>query len=144
MTLLCGLSGKRVGPSTRAAGERGNALILTVFVVAVGGAFALAVARMGAGVVDDARTESAADAAALAAADSLALGQDAVRARIEAASFASANGARMVSCDCDDSPVTVEVERVGASGDTFVATARAEISSTPVSSPPGVPRGRRP
>ncbi|MCZ7529877.1 MAG: hypothetical protein M5U31_05765 [Acidimicrobiia bacterium] len=144
MTSLYRLPGKGVGPLTRAAGERGNALILTVFLVAVGGVFALVVAGMGAGVVDDARTESAADAAALAAADSLALGQDAAEARIEAASFASANGARLVSCDCDDSPVTVEVERVGASGDTFVATARAEVSSTPVSSPPEVPRGRRP
>lgn len=117
-----------------AAGERGSAMILVVFAVAVSGVFALAVARMGAGVVDDARTELAADAAALAAADSLALGQGPERARAEAARFASANDARLTSCDCAASPVTVEVERVGASGSAYWATASAEISKATVSS----------
>ncbi len=57
-----------------------------------------------------ARAESAADAAALAAADALALGQGSARARDDALATAASNDARLVSCDCQGTDATVEVE----------------------------------
>ncbi|MEZ5171667.1 MAG: TadE-like protein [Acidimicrobiia bacterium] len=114
-------------------GEHGGALVVTVFIVALGGLLVAAVARMGTSVVGDARAELAADAAALAAADSLALGEGPIDALQAANRIARVNGARLTACDCDASPVTVKVELDGASGRVLVARASAEIDSLGVS-----------
>lgn len=121
--------------------EHGGALVVTVFVVALGGLLVAAVARTGASVVGDARAELAADAAALAAADSLALGDGPVDALRAADRIAQVNGARLTACDCDASPVTVQVELDGAPGTVLVARASAEIDPPGVS-PKAAPSGR--
>lgn len=106
---------------------------MTVFVIALGGLLVGVVARMGTSVVDDARAELAADAAALAAADGLALGEGPSEAARVAVQIAADNGARLTECDCDASPVTVGVEVDRAPGTVTVARASAEVDGVAVS-----------
>jgi hypothetical protein len=84
---------------------------------------AIAVAKLGRGAVDAARAQSAADAAALAAADQLALGHDSQAAARTASSTAHENGARLLTCDCGGSVAEVEVEIRGRAR----ARSRAEV-----------------
>jgi Flp pilus assembly protein TadG len=63
-------------------------------------ALTLGVARLGGAVVDAARAQTAADAAALAAVEGGA---------VAAERLAEMNGARLVSCVCDSDPVEVTV-----------------------------------
>jgi secretion/DNA translocation related TadE-like protein len=67
-------------------------------------------ARVGAALVGRARAQTAADAAALAAADALGRGRGAEGARADAASTAADNGGRLVECACAGPRVTVTVE----------------------------------
>ena len=67
-------------------------------------------ARLGGALVGRARAESAADAAALAAADRLALGGGAAAAKSAAVSTAASNDARLISCDCTGTSAAVVVE----------------------------------
>jgi secretion/DNA translocation related TadE-like protein len=67
-------------------------------------------ARLGGALVGRARAESAADAAALAAADRLALGGGGASARSAAARTAASNDARLISCDCAGVSAAVVVE----------------------------------
>jgi len=67
-------------------------------------------ARLGGALVGRARAESAADAAALAAADRLALGGGAAEARVAAEHTAASNDARLVSCRCAGASAAVVVE----------------------------------
>lgn len=105
--------------------------VLVVAVAACGFMLTVGAARLGSAVVARARAETAADAAALAAADALASGRgheaaDAARRR------AGANGARLVVCLCsgDAAEVTVELAR-SVLGGPVRATARAEVGRDP-------------
>jgi secretion/DNA translocation related TadE-like protein len=71
---------------------------------------AMGAARLGGALVGRARAESAADAAALAAADRLALGGGAAAARAAAEHTAASNDARLVSCACAGASAAVVVE----------------------------------
>jgi secretion/DNA translocation related TadE-like protein len=79
-------------------------------VVVFGLLLATGAARLGGALVGRARAESAADAAALAAADRLALGGGAAAARSAAERTAASNRARLVSCDCAGASAAVVVE----------------------------------
>jgi secretion/DNA translocation related TadE-like protein len=81
-----------------------------VAVLVVGLVLATGAARLGGALVGRARAESAADAAALAAADRLALGDGSAAAHEAAGATAAANDARMVSCDCSGTSAEVVVE----------------------------------
>ncbi len=96
-----------------AAGERGAVSILMLAAVGIAVVLCLGIGRVGGAAVLQARADTAADAAALAAADTLALGRgssDAVRAARAAALL---NRARLVSCACagDAAEVVVRLGR---------------------------------
>jgi secretion/DNA translocation related TadE-like protein len=90
--------------------ERGGVSIVMLAVLVIGLVLAGGAARLGGALVGRARAESAADAAALAAADRLALGDGAAAARQAAASTAASNDARLLSCDCAGTSAAVVVE----------------------------------
>ena len=79
-------------------------------VLVVGLVLAMGAARLGGALIGRARAEAAADAAALAAADRLALGDGAAAARAAADETAVRNEARLVSCDCAGTTAEVVVE----------------------------------
>ena len=79
-------------------------------VLVIGLVLAMGAARLGGALIGRARAESAADAAALAAADRLALGDGSAAARTAAGATASSNDARLVSCDCSGTTAEVVVE----------------------------------
>lgn len=107
--------------------ERGAVSIVVVAILLVGLALAVGAARAGVAMIGQARAETAADAAALAAADTLALGRG--RADAAATDAASRNGARLVSCDCRGShaEVVVEVQLRRVPISKVRARARAEV-----------------
>ena len=114
-------------PEPRAE-ERGAATIVVLGVVVLGLSICLLVARVGVAAVAGARAETAADAAALAAADMLALGRGRDAARLAAEQTAAANGARVVRCECRGPFVTVHVEIVVPALDASArARSRAEV-----------------
>jgi secretion/DNA translocation related TadE-like protein len=90
--------------------ERGGVSIVMLGVLVVGLVLAMGAARLGGALVGRARAESAADAAALAAADRLALGDGPGGARDAAATTAGSNDARLVSCTCSGTTAEVVVE----------------------------------
>ena len=90
--------------------ERGGVSIVMLGVLVVGLALTLGAARLGSALVGRARADTAADAAALAAADALALGQGSVAARTAARDTATSNGARLKSCACEGTTAEVVVE----------------------------------
>jgi secretion/DNA translocation related TadE-like protein len=90
--------------------ERGGVSIVMLGVLVVGLVLAMGAARLGGALVGRARAESAADAAALAAADRLALGDGPGAARDAAAATAVSNDARLVSCTCSGTTAEVVVE----------------------------------
>jgi secretion/DNA translocation related TadE-like protein len=90
--------------------ERGAVTVLMLAVLVIGLVLTMGAARLGGALVGRARAESAADAAALAAADRLALGDGAGAARAAAADTATSNDARLVSCDCSGTTAEVVVE----------------------------------
>lgn len=112
-------------------GERGAVTVIMLAVLVMGLVLTMGALRLGAAMVGRARAESAADAAALAAADALALGHGADEARADAISTAASNHARVVSCDCGgtEANVVVEVElpAFGALGGVARGRARAEV-----------------
>jgi len=79
--------------------------VLAIALVLVMGAV-----RLGVALVGRARAETAADAAALAAADFLALGRGTDAAIAAARQTASRNGARLVACACGGGAADVVVE----------------------------------
>ena len=110
--------------------DRGATTIVMIGVVALGFALVMGAARLGTAVVARARADTAADAAALAAADMLALGRDASAAEVAARETAAANGGRLVSCACAGPFATVVIEvAVGSLGASARGTARAEVRS---------------
>ena len=98
--------------SGRARDERGGVSMVMLAVLVAGLVLATGAARLGGALVGRARAESAADAAALAAADRLALGGGGAAARTAAARTAASNHARLVSCDCAGASAAVVVEVV--------------------------------
>jgi secretion/DNA translocation related TadE-like protein len=90
--------------------ERGGVSVVMLAVLVFGALLALGAARLGGALVGRARAESAADAAALAAADRLALGGGAPAARSAAVRTAEHNDARLVSCACAGTSAAVVVE----------------------------------
>ena len=78
-----------------------------------------------------ARVQTAADAAALAAADQLALGRSGRAAQQTAIASARENGARLVRCECGGVAAEVEVEIPGEAR----ARARAEVDFSRSPSP---------
>jgi len=79
-------------------------------VLVIGLVLVMGAARLGGALVGRARAESAADAAALAAADRLASGDGAGAARAAATDTAHSNDARLVSCECEGTTAEVVVE----------------------------------
>jgi secretion/DNA translocation related TadE-like protein len=90
--------------------ERGAVSILMLAVLVIGLVLAMGAARLGGALIGRARAESAADAAALAAADRLAVGDGSAAARTAAGATASSNDARLLSCDCSGTTAEVVVE----------------------------------
>jgi len=109
--------------------ERGATTIVVIAVVVIGFVLVLGAARLGTAVVARARADTAADAAALAAADMLALGRDGAAAEAAARETAGSNGARLVRCSCSGRIATVVVEyAVPTLGAAARSTARAEVA----------------
>jgi secretion/DNA translocation related TadE-like protein len=104
------------------ARERGSVTVFMVAAIALAAVLMTGIARVGGAAAQRARADSAADAAALAAADELALGHDARAASAAARETASANGARLVSCECTGTGAEVVVVLGAATG-----RARAEV-----------------
>jgi secretion/DNA translocation related TadE-like protein len=100
-------------------------------VLVVGLALSMGAARLGGALVGRARADTAADAAALAAADALALGDGAAAAQAAAHATAARNGARLVSCACEGTTAEVVVEvdlpALGALGTAAEGHAKAAV-----------------
>jgi secretion/DNA translocation related TadE-like protein len=90
--------------------ERGGVSIVVLAVLVIGLLITAGAARLGGALVGRARAESAADAAALAAADRLALGGGPDAAHAAASRTAASNDARLVSCECAGATAEVVVE----------------------------------
>jgi hypothetical protein len=95
--------------------DRGAVSILMLAAVGISIALCLGIARVGGAAVLQARADTAADAAALAGADALALGRGSLAAVRSARAAASLNHARFVSCACsctgDAAEVVVQLGR---------------------------------
>jgi secretion/DNA translocation related TadE-like protein len=105
-----------------AVDERGNVTVLLTAVLVVAVLLCTAVARLAGAASEKARAENAADAAALAAADGMALGDVVVHACERARQTAAENGARLLSCADRNSGMQVSVQL-----DRARAEARAEF-----------------
>ena len=109
--------------------------MLMLAVLVVGLLLTLGAGRLGGALVGRARAESAADAAALAAADRLALGGG--RRRGRRTRTAASNHAQLVSCDCAGTSAAVVVELdLGVFG-SRAGRARAEVDPRCVLDRPG-------
>ena len=106
--------------------ERGNVSVIAVAGVGLALVLCLGIAKVGGAVMLGARADTAADAAALAGADALALGRSPGRAADAARAAAADNGARLVSCACAGSTAEVVVEIVAGIGRAH-GQARAEV-----------------
>jgi secretion/DNA translocation related TadE-like protein len=102
--------------------ERGNVAILMIAAIVLTGICCLGIARLGGAATQRARADTAADAAALAAADALAQGRPPAAARAAAQRIAAANGAVLETCQCAGRVAQVTV----VLGDSS-AEARAEV-----------------
>lgn len=92
--------------------QRGSVAVVMLAIVACSALIAVGLGRLGFVAIAARRAEHAADAAALAGADELALGGDCRSARVQALRFAAINGASLVQIVCDGSGVEVAT-RVG-------------------------------
>ncbi len=97
-------------PTLRA--DRGSVTVLSTILLVMALALAYGIVRVGAAAALRTRAENAADAAALAAADQLALGHGGAQARVAAEEIARSNGARLLVCDCDGMAAEVVVELI--------------------------------
>jgi secretion/DNA translocation related TadE-like protein len=93
--------------------DRGAVSILMLAAVGISIALCLGIARVGGAAVLQARADTAADAAALAGADALALGRGSVAAVRSARTAVALNHGRLVSCSCtgDAAEVVVQLGR---------------------------------
>ena len=90
--------------------DKAGVSILMLVVLVFGLLLTLGVGRLGIAMIGRARADTAADAAALAAADSLALGRTSTDAIEAARVTARSNGARLVVCECEGASAAVVVE----------------------------------
>ncbi|MFI5052898.1 MAG: Rv3654c family TadE-like protein [Acidimicrobiia bacterium] len=90
--------------------EHGSVSIVMLGVLVMSLVVSMGAARLGGALVGRARADTAADAAALAAADALASGDGADAALAAAHGTAVSNGARLVSCSCSETTADVVVE----------------------------------
>jgi len=117
-------------PSHRGEGERGSVTIVTMGILVSVMVLALGAADLARVLVAAARAQTAADAAALAAAQSLAIPSE-VGAPQAADDLAARNGGRLRSCACEQGTFEARVEveapvgRLFLSPDDLVVTARA-------------------
>jgi secretion/DNA translocation related TadE-like protein len=102
------------------AGERGSASIVVAAMLGAAVVMALGAADVGRVLVQLARAQTAADAAALAAAQELAI-PGGLRPAEVAAEYAAANGAQLNSCTCPIGAVEAVVEVDVAVGDLLLA-----------------------
>jgi secretion/DNA translocation related TadE-like protein len=114
-------------------GQRGSVTVVTAALLLVVFMFAVLVADAGKLLMAVGRAQTAADAAALAAAQELAIPSGASLVAL-AASFAAANGAEVVACSCPSGPgevtLTVRLPVSGLvilTGRAVQATARAVV-----------------
>jgi secretion/DNA translocation related TadE-like protein len=126
---------RRLGPYGSRHDARGNVSILVTAVIVVTALVCTAVARLGSGVVEKSRANNAADAAALAAADGLALGHAPARACAVARQTAIDNGAKLLACRCRVSPTGVNVAEVTVAMDEARAQARAVVDAADLVQP---------
>ena len=103
------VSGRLVA-SRLPASERGAVSILMLAAAGIAVVLCLGVGRVGGAAVLQARADTAADVAALAAADALALGWGSSGAAGAARVAASLNRARLVSCSCAGAAAEVVVQ----------------------------------
>jgi secretion/DNA translocation related TadE-like protein len=103
--------------------QRGNVSMLMVAAVVLAGSLCIVIARIGGVAAQRARADTAADAAALAAADQLALDHGPRAAIAAAQQVAKENGATFESCACTDRSAVVVVH-IGH----IRARARAEVT----------------
>jgi secretion/DNA translocation related TadE-like protein len=110
--------------------ENGSVAVLVCGLIALAVVLILAVVAVGGAVVLAGRAESAADGAALAAADSVALGHRSL-ACAAASLVAEIDGAHLVECSLEPEAVEVVVQLTGdgpaAFGRTLRARSRAEV-----------------
>ena len=99
--------------------ERGSASIVVAALLAVAVVLSLGVADLGRVLVGVARAQTAADAAALAAAQELAV-PEGRRPEEVAADYATANGATLRSCTCPIGGVDAVVEVAVEVGDLLI------------------------
>jgi hypothetical protein len=115
--------------------ESGNISLVALAGVALAIVLCLGVARVGAAAGLKARADTAADAAALAGADSLAIGQSGVEATRAARDAAADNGARLISCACAGASAEVVVSigraHAGARAETDARGRRAGVTRAP-------------
>ena len=102
--------------------ERGSMSVLAAVAVVVGAVLCIGIARIGGAAVEQGQADLAADAAALAAADQLALGRGAEAAHVAARDSAADNGGRLIACTCTRRAAEVVVAVRRAKGH-----ARAEV-----------------
>ena len=111
--------------------QKGSAGVLLCGVVAVTAVLTLSLGRVATAVLVTSRAQIAADAAALAAAGELAAGRSVGEAERIASLTASANGARLLRCDCGGPAVivavTVTLPASGPASRLVRAAARAEL-----------------
>ena len=105
-------------------GERGSVSLLALAAVGLSVVLCLGIARVGGAAVLQARADTAADAAALAGADALALGRGPSSALRSARAAASLNHARLVSCTCAGAEAEV-VEAAGITTAQLIGTVHA-------------------
>jgi secretion/DNA translocation related TadE-like protein len=110
----------------------GNVSVLMVAAVVLAGALCIVVARVGGVAADRARADTAADVAALAAADELAQHHGCTAATTAARRVATANGAAFDACSCDarGALVLVHIGRIRTRARAEV-TERAGLSAFP-------------
>jgi secretion/DNA translocation related TadE-like protein len=125
--------GRRIDGVRGARGRSaaGSAGVLLCGMVALTAVLTLGLGRLATAVVTTSRAQTAADAAALAAAGELAAGRSVGEAERIASLTASANGARLLRCDCGGPAVivavTVTLPSSGPARGLVRAAARAEL-----------------
>jgi secretion/DNA translocation related TadE-like protein len=105
--------------------ERGSVSVVMIAVLVLGLVLAMAAGRLGGAMIAKGRAETAADAAALAAADALALGRGSTAAVAAAHETATHNDATLVRCSCTGSVADVVVEVRVRGLDPIMGPARA-------------------
>ena len=115
--------------------EQGSITVLVAAVLVLAVLFCTGVARVAGAAREKARAENAADAAALAAADGIALGDTVTHACARARETASENGARLLSCANRNSGMQVRVQLDGARAEAraeFARFTRVEVRMSPI------------